>query len=333
MTAKKTLSIIIICILAAFGAGWLVSKHFDRSLNSLAPVDVRINSEEYKFINPLLFSRTSKDLYRDEYKDLTTKLNSDISGYKTNNGATGVSIYFRDLNTSHWMGINDDEKYDPASLLKVVLLITYLKKSEEDPSIFEEKLYYPGADEEGQYYKGAEHLQPGNHTVLELLKIMIIESDNKAKEILTNNLAKDFQETYKDFRLPLPASIDVNDYMSARSYSVLFRALFNSTYLPWNLSEQALFLLSLANFDKGIKAGVPEGIVVSNKFGEHTYMRASDNSVESRELHDCGIVYYPGHPYLLCVMTRGTDFPQLEKVISEVSKTIYDYVESTASII
>ena len=44
------------------------------------------------------------------------------------------------------------------------------------------------------------------------------------------------------------------------------------------------------------------------------------------ELHDCGIIYYPNHPYFLCVMTKGADFPVLAGVIREVSQTAWEEV-------
>ena len=48
-----------------------------------------------------------------------------------------------------------------------------------------------------------------------------------------------------------------------------------------------------------------------------------------RQLHDCGIIYYPNNTYLLCIMTRGKDFKQLESVIAGISKTVYEVVAST----
>jgi hypothetical protein len=46
------------------------------------------------------------------------------------------------------------------------------------------------------------------------------------------------------------------------------------------------------------------------------------------QLHDCGIIYYPGNPYLLCVMTRGTDWSALEKTIQTISAMTYKEVDS-----
>jgi hypothetical protein len=42
-----------------------------------------------------------------------------------------------------------------------------------------------------------------------------------------------------------------------------------------------------------------------------------------RQLHDCGIVYAPGKPYLICIMTRGSDFKRLSPVIAQISKQVY----------
>src|SRR6185436_5295057 len=94
-----------------------------------------------------------------------------------------------------------------------------------------------------------------------------------------------------------------------QNYSHLFRALYNGTYLSHDASEKALELLSRTKFSDGIVAGVPKETTVSHKFGERTL---SLNTSSINELHDCGIVYYPGHPYFLCIMTKGTsDFEEL----------------------
>ena len=114
--------------------------------------------------------------------------------------------------------------------------------------------------------------------------------------------------------------------MSASQYSTFFRALYNGTYLPWGLSEQALGLLASTNFNNGLVSGVASSTIVAHKFGERT-SQLQDGTFIGRELHDCGIVYYAANPYLLCVMTKGQGtFPQLAGVISTVSKLVYTYV-------
>jgi hypothetical protein len=48
---------------------------------------------------------------------------------------------------------------------------------------------------------------------------------------------------------------------------------------------------------------------------------------QEKQFHDCGIVYYPKRPYLLCVMTRGNDIQQAIAFIREVSRRVYDQVD------
>lgn len=111
---------------------------------------------------------------------------------------------------------------------------------------------------------------------------------------------------------------DKNDFVSVREYSSMFRLLFNATYLSKDKSNQLLGMMSKSNYTGGLVTGVPATVKVAHKFGE----RAFDNST-TRQLHDCGIVYLPGSPYLLCVMTRGNDFNEPKTVISDVSGIVY----------
>ena len=115
---------------------------------------------------------------------------------------------------------------------------------------------------------------------------------------------------------------DFQQSISVRGFSSLFRLLFNSSYLSSEYSNEVLNILSQSTFDKGLEAGLPKGIKVTNKFGER------DLPDGTAELHDCGIIYYPKNPYLLCVMTSGKDDDKLASIISQISKMVYDEVNS-----
>jgi hypothetical protein len=162
---------------------------------------------------------------------------------------------------------------------------------------------------------------------------MIKYSDNNAAELLINHLNMTnqdgtFDTLFKDMGIN---QIDLgNDFISIRAYALFFRILYNSTYLSRDMSEKALALLSQTDFSKGIEGGVPNNIEVSQKFGEFTQESTSGTLVK-RELHNCGIVYYPGHPYLLCIMTKGKDFAPLEGVLSEISRKVFIFMEQKYS--
>ena len=104
--------------------------------------------------------------------------------------------------------------------------------------------------------------------------------------------------------------------MSVTDNASFFRILYNASYLTKDNSQKALDLLSKVDFTDGIRAGVPSSVKVANKFGE----REVGNIIQ---LHDCGIVYFKDHPYLLCIMSRGTDFTKLAASIKNISRLVY----------
>ena len=60
--------------------------------------------------------------------------------------------------------------------------------------------------------------------------------------------------------------------------------------------------MSHAEFKEGLVDGAPKGTVVAQKFGENI----NDTNPETLEisLSNCGIIYHPLHPYVLCIMTK-----------------------------
>jgi hypothetical protein len=64
-----------------------------------------------------------------------------------------------------------------------------------------------------------------------------------------------------------------------------------------------------------------ESIKVAHKFGERTLEKGTQH------FHDCGIVYYPRHPYLLCVMTQGRDIEAQSRAIASISTFVFQKME------
>ena len=127
----------------------------------------------------------------------------------------------------------------------------------------------------------------------------------------------ELDRVYSKLRM-LTSQSKEDDFLSVQTYASFFRVLFNATYLSREASEWALDLLSKSEFRAGLAAGAPPGILVSHKFGEH-----SDANSGEVQLHDCGIIYYPQNPYLLCIMSKGANLEFLNDVISEVSHMTY----------
>lgn len=278
----------------------------------------------YRFINPLLECESSEGIGDIELTKIQHEIEELIDDRFKNKLTTSTSVYFRDLNNGPWFGINENENFTPASLLKVPIMIAYLKQAETEPSVLEKIIKYKGEEDKNikQNIITAEILERGkSYTIEELLYRMIAYSDNNVSYLLLENIDQNaLDNTYRDLGIDIPDIRKPEDFMSVKTYASFFRILFNASYLSKEMSEKALRLLSKTQFKHGLVAGVPSDIEVAHKFGERKFH-------ELEQLHDCGIVYYPQHPYLLCVMTRGDEFPDLGNIIKDISYLVYKEVE------
>jgi beta-lactamase class A len=167
--------------------------------------------------------------------------------------------------------------------------------------------------------------QGKSYTIDDLLFRMIAYSDNNATYLLEDVMAAATrEEVFSDMRVESPykdANSDV--HVSTDDYARFFRVLYNATYLGNDMSEKALEYLASTTFADGLVAGVPADTMVAHKFGERT----DEHDRNTKYLGDCGIVYYPQHPYLLCAMTKGNDLDKLGEAIREVSRVVYAEVD------
>lgn len=326
---KKNNILMLIAIFIVGGIAGFVLTYLAHE-NSGTETAHPVRQSGYKLINPLLECEVENISEGKNLAELEKKIELLIENETKKDSVSVMAVYFRDLNNGPWFGINDSEKFTPASLLKVPLAIAYFKKAEIDPTLMEREIEYStpqiASPVEMQNFKPKEKLETGKkYKIKDLIERMIVYSDNNAANLLFEEIDHStLDKTYPDLGMPVPNDLEPENYMSVISYASFFRTLFNASYLDRIQSEQLLEVLSHSEFKEGLVAGVPSSITVAHKFGER---KIEYGSSIKNQLHDCGIVYYPDHPYLLCVMSKGDNFVELKETIRKVSKEVYEELD------
>jgi beta-lactamase class A len=285
------------------------------------------NKSTYTFINPLLECEYN---FSPQSQKNTQKIKNEISNYINqsleDNNIFAASIYFRDLNNGPSFGINEKELFSPASLLKVPLMIAYFKESEYSPGILQQSILFDhSVNQQEQNIKPEKELISGEeYSIEELIRRMIVYSDNEAYELLINNInITNYEKIFNDLGIDISLAKDNpgGNIINIKSYASFFRVLYNASYLSKEMSETALDLLSQSTYKKGLVKPLPKDLLVAHKFGERNYLTSQD-----KQLHDCGIIYLLNKPYLLCIMSKGNDFDTLSKFIQNASYIVYKHL-------
>ncbi|MEN9335440.1 MAG: hypothetical protein RLZZ500_427 [Bacteroidota bacterium] len=271
----------------------------------------------YKFIKPLLFVDSNSEA--SELASVKNSIEGVITEFKNKGVITSASVYIRDYELNGWTTINPDEQYKPGSLLKIPELITFLKMNEKNPGLLDKKyLFNQELKSDKKPVFTTKSIQLGHeYTVRELLKYMIVHSDNNATFILNSIIDVEiFKNVFTDLGLNAP-DWNASDYpVNVRDVSIFMRALYNASYLSIADSEYATSLLTQSDFKLGVAASLPKGVSFSHKFGE------AGDAIE-KQLHETAIVYVENRPYLVTIMTKGKSFDELPEVIKQISGMVY----------
>jgi len=325
MIIKKTIitktAIPAICLILGLFTGYYL--HGVRTGRDLNKDFYEKREGGYQFINPLLECEGGRNLIRnEELRPFKRKVESYLKERMRFPGVENASVYFRELNDGIWFSIGETERFTPASMRKVPMMIAVLKQSEREPNVLARKVRFQLKQDHNaqQTIKPSALMTPGkDYTVEDIVRRMIVFSDNNAFMVLSGLVdPQELGRTYESLNMRSPDAAGTDDFLSVQTYASFFRILYNATYLGKTASEQALSYLAQSEFMSGIVAGVPRDLRVAHKFGEKR-----DDAAGKMQLHDCGIVYYPRHPYLLCIMTRGSSFEYLDDAVAAISKIVY----------
>ena len=315
-TKVVSLSLIATILLGAILFSWVVfgARHArvdsEQVVNPPPPVEVA-----WKNVDAHLTDRKIK-------RRSGGMLPSPIVATLTSNVRGHFSVYIEDLKTGMWWGIGEKEAYNAWSLLKVSTLVALLKKVEREQISLDEGIVL--TPDELKYESSFVTNNTGmgsfrSFSIKELAERMIEDSDDAAAMALCKKLTfEEFQDSFRAMSMPLATPPNVLPLVSPEQYANLLRSLYRADYLDRALCDVALSLMSNTVFTDQIKAGLPRDIQLAHKVGFNA---------GTGDSHDCGIVFLPNRPYLICVMSTGTTKEEADRVVKTLSSQVYEFMD------
>jgi beta-lactamase class A len=237
----------------------------------------------------------------------------------TNNTQGTYSVFFEDLRSGADFGVNERMTYVPKSLFKLPTSIAVLKAVERGSFELDDRVRLTEDVIDSSY--GTLYIRGAGSmvTVDELLTLSIGHSDNTANNALRSIIPfSAIEEARLALGVPYPEANSTEYKISPRNYASVLRSLYMAGYLRRPYSQYTLELLTLRRDASLLARGVPDEVIVANKIGEDAKVGLH---------HDCGIVYHPKNPYILCVMSASSE-EEARAVIPAISAMVYEYVDA-----
>lgn len=239
------------------------------------------------------------------------------------------SFYFEYLPNGVDIRDGENQTTVAASLLKTALVMDLYKLAEAKKLNLEDKITVQANDisNDNEYGDPSGIMAGQTLTYKQAAYLALHNSDNTAINLVKRAIEPVISDG-NEVILNLDISYDVDSkdssqrilQISARSYSSILKCLYYSCFLNPVDSQQILTNLIGSEGTDKLLAGLPSNIQVAHKIGS-----------AGNKQSDCGIIYQPQKPYLVCLMffpadnsSDGNTAPYFQKV----SKMISDYITS-----
>lgn len=222
--------------------------------------------------------------------------------------------------------VYDNHVLPAASLIKIPIMVEVFRQRREGKLNCSHPLTIQNPVEGGSFYE----LPPDTKvTIRDLLRHMIVESDNTCANMLMDMVGMDaVNKTIQDLGLTQTilrrkmmdfdsAAKGQENMTSAQDMGRLFTLLFEGKCVDAAYDMEMLELLKAQEDNCIIPAQLPHLLPVAHKTGELEGI-----------YHDCGIVYGRRNPVVICLLSEGNcNEPQAIYDLSYAARAIYDRLE------
>ena len=237
------------------------------------------------------------------------------------------SVVARRVDGNDGIMLNPNEVFPSASVIKVPMMVDLFCLRDEGRLSFDEVVTLR-AEYKVEGSGALKELHAGLElTVLDLIILMIVQSDNTAANMLIDRIGMEsVNERMRGFgfeKMTLARRMyeweaqakGFENVCTPSEIATLLESMLEGSISSMSTSTEMLEIMARQQWRERIPLLLPEGTKVANKTGSITGVT-----------HDVGVVYGPSGPYVLCVMTKGvSDVISAERAIAEVSKLAYEF--------
>jgi beta-lactamase class A len=221
-------------------------------------------------------------------------------------------VFVQDLATGESYGINQDEVFTAASLIKLPVLLTLFKEAEAGNIDLETKYILKNSDKVGG--AGSMQYKPAGtvYTYRQMAELMGKQSDNTAFNVFTKILGKEkIQKVINDLGMKKTSFAD--NETTPKDIGLFFYKLYKENILIREDRDELLSFLTDTIWEDRIPAGLPAGTKVAHKIG-----------TEVGVISDAGIVFSQ-KPFILVILSEGVLEKEAKEVLPKIAKLVYEF--------
>ena len=245
-----------------------------------------------------------------------------------------VSFYYKNLVTGEQYDYHAEEQMKAASVIKLFIMAAAFSwihqgKLKEDQLLSMKKEdYVPSCGAIAYLHEGLQV------TVMDLITLMIIFSDNTATNILINLIGmEEIQKEidalgYKKTRLQRKmydlekSSRGIQNLITAKETADLLEQIYRGELVSQKASEKMMEILK----NQQLNGKIPFYLQALEEEPEIAHKTGEDSGIS----HDVGFVYAKD-PFLVCFCGNETDTPLWERVMGEISLQLYQKVSAAVT--
>ncbi|SHE46787.1 beta-lactamase class A [Tissierella praeacuta DSM 18095] len=236
-----------------------------------------------------------------------------------------VSIIIKDLTNDRWiLKYNEDRVFPSASLIKIPIMIEVLERVEKGELSLDKKIKIKAIDRVD--YSIISELTLKEYTLIDLITLMIILSDNTATNVLIDLLGYEkVNETVKKLNcnntilkrkmMDFTAAKEGRENLTSPMDMALFmEKIYNKSIISPKICDVMIDILTRQKHRDMLPRYILDEVKIANKTGELSGIN-----------HDIGIFYLENINYLIGIFTtNGKDDLVGKRTIGRISKLVYD---------
>lgn len=226
--------------------------------------------------------------------------------------ASGVyGLYVVNLNTDESYGVNEDEVFQAASLIKLPVMLAMYAEYEKGNIDLDD--IYKLRDEDRVGGSGSLSGQPtgSEYSYRELVELMGKQSDNTAFSAAVKLLGSDLIKRYIDELGMSNTSLETNE-TTPRDIGLFFKNLWERKMVERASRDEILNSLTDTIYEGWLKAGIPD-VRVAHKYGREVHV-----------VNDAGIVF-ASSPFVLVLLSKGVVETEADQLLPQLAAAVYRF--------